>query len=113
MHVFTTFFILQFAAAYFLRVVNDWIFCWSNPVTPEFDFEYADICTRWSSMLTWTYSIIFMFVLLAIFKTGNAGYVRVQQMFQGLTAAASVASTVASNSVASSVAAKKKVGKSD
>ena len=77
---YLTFDFFQFAVAYILRVANDWVFCWSTPVTPEFDFEYADICTRWSSMLTWTYSIIFMFIGLAIFKTGNAGYVRVQQI---------------------------------
>ena len=76
-----------------LRVINDWIFCWTQPVTPEFDFEYADICTRWSYMLTWTYSIIFMFIGLAIFKTGNAGLARVRQLAGGLTTVASVAAS--------------------
>ena len=88
-------FSFQFGAAYFLRVVNDWIFCWSQPTTVEFDFEYADICTRWSSMLTWTYSIIFMFIGLAIFKTGNAGVARVRQLLSTVTAVASVASSSA------------------
>lgn len=60
-------------------------------MTPEFDFEYADVCTRWSSMLTWVYTIIFMFIGLAIFKTGNAGLARVKQMIGAVSTVARVA----------------------
>ena len=42
-------------------------------------------------MLTWTYSIIFMFIGLAIFKTGNAGLARVKQIIGTVSAVAGVA----------------------
>ena len=72
--------------AWVLRFLSDSVLCgWTDAETPEFDFEYADVCDRWSKFLVTLYAPIFFFIFVAVAVKGNAAVSRIKDMFNVVT----------------------------
>ena len=56
--------------AYSMRVVTD-VTCF-EPTTPEFDFEWGDVCTRASNYFWNVYMAVFFFCIIMFFAKGHA-----------------------------------------
>ena len=65
-------------ASYVLRVFGD-LFCY-DASTPHFDFEYADVCHRWSDLLTHVYMAILFVVVFVVGSTNVEMFQKVKVM---------------------------------
>lgn len=74
------------ATAYVARVFSD-VVC-LEPVTDEFDFEWADVCTRSSSYFYYVYMAVFFFCVIIFCAKGHAA-ARYVKMIYGLVSASS------------------------
>merc|ERR1712031_144087 len=75
--------LLMAITSYVLRVVTD-VFCRGTPNTPEFDFEFLDVCTRTSDILSNVYIATFTALAMVSIATGHGAWSRIAEVLRAL-----------------------------